>query len=295
MSDQISKRMGSGIAVAAVALCLIGVLVATVRVASEPGNMPIVEAALGLIAIGVAAMAVIVPWRTRLLRQQAVALKRQGSILEAAAFAAERLSLADGQTKGLDEALAHFGEATDASSIYVCENREDEKAGLVMSIVHEWVAAGVMPTIDVATNTDFPYANGFSHWEHELRLGHVVRSMSSDVGPGRADTDDEHPTSTLIVPISVSGAWWGFIGFDDRMTERQWGRAEVDALIVAAGTIGASIARARAVEEAIEAQERFRVLVEHVAGGRVHRRSRRGGVHPLHEPADRIARRVHGR
>jgi diguanylate cyclase (GGDEF)-like protein/PAS domain S-box-containing protein len=184
--------------------------------------------------------------------------------LRAAAFAAERLSLPDGQTAGLDEVLARFGEAARVGRVYLYENRDDPALGLVMSIAREWVAEGVEPTIDDPTNQNYPYDKGFGQWEHELGRGHVVRSVLSDVGPiERADMESENVLSTLTVPVAVGGAWWGFLGFDDGKTERPWTTAEVDALMVAAGTLGAAIGRDRAMSESIEAKERFRVLVEH--------------------------------
>jgi diguanylate cyclase (GGDEF)-like protein/PAS domain S-box-containing protein len=247
----------------AVALCVVGVVVAFTRIVGHE-HMPILVLALVLTAVGAISMAFIVPWRTRVLRDQSRALRTQGTILRAAAVAAERLSLPDGMTEGLDEVLARFGAAAEVGRVYLYENREDPDLGLLMSIVREWTAEGIEPTIDDPTNKDYPYANGFSRWEHELRLGHVVRSVLSDVGAiERADMEAENVLSTLTVPIAVGGEWWGFLGFDDGITERRWTSTEVDALMVAAGTLGAAIGRERAMSESIEAKERFRILVEH--------------------------------
>ncbi|MEO8425099.1 MAG: EAL domain-containing protein, partial [Actinomycetota bacterium] len=247
----------------ALSLCLIGVIVAIVRVVGNPTSMPVLETSLACTAVGLAAMATIVPWRTRLIRRQALALRRQQGILAATAFAAERLSLSDGRTRGLDEVLARLGDAAGVGRVYVYENREGDR-GPSMFIVREWVAEGVAPTIDATENHGYPYADGFTHWEQALRSGEAVCSLLSDVGPDeRESMRAEGALSTVSVPISVGGAWWGFLGFDDTSTERRWNSAEVDGLMVAAGTLGASIARDRASSEAHEAKERFRVLVEH--------------------------------
>jgi signal transduction histidine kinase len=47
----------------------------------------------------------------------------------------------------------------------------------------------------------------------------------------------------LEVPIFVNGKEWGAIGFDDFEKEREWTIAEVDALKIAAGVLGAAIKR----------------------------------------------------
>jgi GAF domain-containing protein len=33
-----------------------------------------------------------------------------------------------------------------------------------------------------------------------------------------------------VVPIINSGDWWGWVGFDDRATDRVWSAAEIEAL-----------------------------------------------------------------
>jgi len=52
----------------------------------------------------------------------------------------------------------------------------------------------------------------------------------------------------------VDQKWWGFIGFDECLEEREWTAATVEALRVAAGTLGALIERRRA-EEALRENE----------------------------------------
>jgi diguanylate cyclase (GGDEF)-like protein/PAS domain S-box-containing protein len=265
MRDMVQpNRSGSTALIAAVLFCLVGVAVALIWVVHLSDSTPILEVALALAAIGVAAMTVIVPKRSRLLRAQTGTLVRQGAILGAAGLAAERLGGPDGRTAGIAKALARFGEAADVDRVYLYENREDSELGVVMSIAEEWAAPGISPTIDDPENRDYPYADGFEHWERQLRSGRAVEAVLSEVGPvERADMEAEAVKATLAVPVFVGDEWWGFIGFDDVTVERRWDDIEVDALMVAAGAIGAALARERAVSEAIEAKERFRVLVEH--------------------------------
>jgi diguanylate cyclase (GGDEF)-like protein/PAS domain S-box-containing protein len=258
------NRSGSTTAAIAVVICLVGTAVAVIRVARLPGSTPILEASLAAAALGVVAMAVIVPKRSRLLRAQTAALVRQGAILRAAALAAERLAGPDGRTTGLHEALARFGEAADVDRVYLYENRDDPELGLVMSIAEEWAAPGISSTIDDPENQNYAYADGFERWERELRSGRAVEAVLSKAGPAeRADMVAEAVKATMAVPVFAGDEWWGFIGFDDALVERRWDSTEIDALMVAAGTIGAALGRERAVSEAMEAKDRFRVLVEH--------------------------------
>jgi len=69
------------------------------------------------------------------------------------------------------------------------------------------------------------------------------------------------------VPIFVEGAWWGFIGFDDCVKEREWSAAEIDALKAAASTLGAALQR-QAVEEELGASEtRYQAVIEQATDG----------------------------
>jgi len=263
MQDKRSIRSGARAANTAVVICLLGVAIAIFRVIAIPDTRPILATSLGITALGILALGVIVPRRSRLLRSQSDALARQGAILRAAASAAERFAHSEGWAEAIDESLEHLGEAAEVDRVYLYANHQDERRGLVMSISHEWAAATVPATIDDPENQNYPYAHGFSHWEAALRAGHVVASVVSDAGPiERADMEAEAVKATLAVPVFVADAWWGFIGFDDAEVERRWDESEIDALMVAAGTIGAAIGRAIALTDAADARDRFRILVE---------------------------------
>jgi PAS domain S-box-containing protein len=83
--------------------------------------------------------------------------------------------------------------------------------------------------------------------------------------PGeRAHLEPHGIRSLLLVPVSVGGAWWGYVGFDDCERERLWPPVEVDLLRAAAGTLSAAIVRERAEANLRETEERYRALAEHL-------------------------------
>jgi signal transduction histidine kinase/CheY-like chemotaxis protein len=64
------------------------------------------------------------------------------------------------------------------------------------------------------------------------------------------------------VPVIVEGSFWGFIGFADCQTDRQWTEHEESLLTLMAGSLGGAIIRV-AKEEALRASEtKFRTLYE---------------------------------
>ena len=261
--DSVIRRYVHRLAWASAVLAALGSVVALVAAGAPMESTPLLDRALVVVAAASAALVLIVPVRSRMVRRQTVEIARQEAILQAAAFAAERFLLPDGLKDGLREILQQLGQATDASRVYVYENSRDEAGRLLMSIRHEWVAEGIAPTIEDPENQDYPYANGFAHWERTLEKGIPLQAHVSEVdGVEREGMEPEEVRSRTVVPVFVAGAWWGYLGIDDCCANRGWSSAELEAMTVAAATMGAAIARERATSAVMEAEERFRVLVE---------------------------------
>ena len=68
---------------------------------------------------------------------------RHAAVVEAVAFAAERLLLATDWREAADEVLERMGLAAGVSRAYVIENHPDEQGRLLGTMRHEWCAPGV--------------------------------------------------------------------------------------------------------------------------------------------------------
>ena len=242
------------------------VLVAGVALMIGVARSPDMRRWLDVVAVVLMAasssLVIVVRGRSRTLRRQSNTLHRQEAVLRATAVAAERFAEVD-LHHAIASVLGELGEAAGASRVYVYRNELDEHGQLAMSQLHEWVARGIDPTIDDPENQRYAYEAGFDHWSSALSRGepvHTLRSQAS--GTELLDMEAESIMSCVVTPIFVSGSWWGFLGFDDCARERVWSAAELDALKVAAGTLGSAIARERARVVAAEAEQRYRTLVE---------------------------------
>ncbi|MFL5766575.1 MAG: PAS domain-containing protein [Actinomycetota bacterium] len=193
------------------------------------------------------------------------ALRRRDAVLRAVGFAAERFLRADSWTESIEEVLARLGTSADVSRVYVFENRKAPDGALLMDQTYEWCAPGISSTIEIEDNHGWPYVPDYQHYVDVLGSGGVIAGKQSDfVGADRRDLLDEQTLATAFVPIFVGGEWWGFLGFDDCVTERQWSSTELDALKAAAGTLGAVIARELAETARAELERRYRTLVEQI-------------------------------
>lgn len=172
-------------------------------------------------------------------------LARYAAILNAVNFAAEQFLRARSWREQMLQVIARLGRATRVSRVYIFENRRDEPDRHVWRQLYEWVAVGVSPQIDNPVLQEFDvHSQGFDRWIGLMEKGKLVKGKIKDFPSSeQSQLADEDIKSILCVPIFVRDAWWGFIGFDDCLTEREWSVAELDALVAAANTLGAAIER----------------------------------------------------
>jgi len=182
-------------------------------------------------------------------RVEPAALARRDAILEAVRFATERFlrNLASWD-ENIGDLLATFGRALGVSRVYIFENEIDDDGVLRCYQRHEWAAPGVSPLIDPALSTPMQFGDsGWRRWKDLLQRGVPVVGKTRDFpADEQVILRRERTRSLVVAPIFVDDAWWGFIGFDDCVQERDWSAVELDALKAAASTLGAAIGRQRA-------------------------------------------------
>ncbi|MEX0990907.1 MAG: PAS domain-containing protein [Actinomycetota bacterium] len=192
-------------------------------------------------------------------------LARRDAVSDAVAFAARRLLRATSWHDEMNGILQHLGEASEVSRAYVYENLLDDAGELASTIRFEWDAPGAPRMFDRKLNVAYPFRDGFMHWVEELGAGRVIHGPV-DERPGREKQfmNEEGVRSRAIVPVFVDAEWWGYIGLDDCVREREWSITEIDALKSAAETLGAAIHRQEADSRLQEAEQQYRALVEHI-------------------------------
>ncbi len=185
-----------------------------------------------------------------------MALLRREDILEAVGFAAERFLRTASWEEDIHEILAQLGEAAAASRAYIFANHPGADGITRTSLRYEWVAPGVTPQADNPNLQNFHWQeDGFGRWEEELSGEHLIMGHVDQFPPAEQELlRAQDIKSILVVPIFVGQEWWGLVGFDECLREREWSLAELEALKAAASILGAAFLRERA-ERALKASE----------------------------------------
>ncbi len=165
----------------------------------------------------------------------------KGILMASVSFAARRILSSAGWETVIPETLSKIGIAARVSRASVVRIRA-AGAALECVVLHQWTT----PALCQEAGAD---GRGPSCGQAELaRLlcGEVVTFDAVHLGPGSAD--EISPKSTILVPIEVSGRWFGFLGFEDCRRQREWNESERDGFRSAARMLGASMTRQRSQE-----------------------------------------------
>jgi len=191
------------------------------------------------------------------LRQEAE-LRHRNAVLSTLVQVTDRLLQDDTWEGAVDEVLERLGTVSEASRAYVFEVHRDKSAVLMCSQRFEWAAHGIEAQIDNPNLQNLPMIKGgFSRWVHLLPHGERVVGLVREFPHTEQVVLAEQGTrSMLVVPIENKGRWWGFMGFDDCVREREWTRLEIDTLQTAAHVLGSAIRAARNRRRLERAQRR---------------------------------------
>jgi PAS domain S-box-containing protein len=190
---------------------------------------------------------------------------RRDAVLEAVTFAAERLLLASDWHDAISEVLARFGVAAGVSRATIVRVDRDGRTERLVSAEAEWCAPGVPSMADHATLQGSPWLPRFARWVDAMSAGQPIIGDVDTFPPSeREDFTVQRIASLAYYPITVEGAWWGCIGFEDCDGPRAWVLSDLDGVRTAAAMLGAAITRQRQEERLRDAETRYRGVVERI-------------------------------
>ena len=171
-------------------------------------------------------------------------LARREAVLYAASRAAQRF-LSGNWRDTISDLLGDLGRGADVSRVFLFHNRLNADRQMRHFQIYEWCAADIEPHIDDTALQDFVLAEiGLERWNGELASDRIVQGVTSQLPPGERPVLEMRETrSIVVVPVTVSGQWWGCLGFEECRRDRVWEAIEVETLRLTADLTAAAIAR----------------------------------------------------
>ena len=181
----------------------------------------------------------------------------QSRLLTGIARAAEALLRDTAIENGAPNALRELGEASGAHRVYMFENHPGLSSDQILTSQRfEWCQEGITCQIHNPALQNAPFREFWPEEFELMRKGHVLGGPVRLATPTlRQALQDQGIVSFLLVPMVLDGCLFGFVGFDDCRSERDWGLDEREALKAFAATLGLVIQRQKA-QQRIEQSER---------------------------------------
>ncbi len=152
--------------------------------------------------------------------------------------------------------IEKLGKVSGASRCYVFVNSKDDSGKLLMSQVAEWCAEGVTPQINNPELQNLPYdVLGFDLYKEFQEVGYWAKIVEDLPEPAKSILQSQDIVSILLIPIMIQDEFYGFIGFDDCLSKREWSHMEIEILRSAATSISLAIESKRKQEEIIRAKD----------------------------------------
>ena len=185
------------------------------------------------------------------------ALWKRDLLLGATSHIGSLLLSAKNSEAAIADALGLVGPAVDADRVYIFENHDSISNGEhLMSQRFEWSFEGTSSVIDNEELQNLSYEIFFPGWYEELSEGNTVKGLVRDFPEQQREFfRGRNTVSMLITPIFLNSNFWGFIGFDEYHSEREWSDNEEAVLEMIGNSIGSFILRDRA--EKYLAQAKF--------------------------------------
>ena len=163
----------------------------------------------------------------------------------------------------LQNAVSHLLDISGASRIYIFKKVESGNGRLRTRRIVESCTQGVESLMhDSITNPD-SYKEWFPSWAGTLSQGHPIQGTAESFPRAERDIlEAQGIQSILVLPVVVKKQWYGFIGFDDTRTRREWDRESIRLLQIATERIGTYLEQKESVKALEESKKMYRTIFD---------------------------------
>lgn len=154
----------------------------------------------------------------------------------------------------MNEVVSVLGEAAAVDRCYVFENVLENDIPVRMHYAYEWVKQGVNAHIDDPMLQDLVWED-YADLNSILSIGQSFYTNTKDIQDlaFKEALEVQKIKSILFTPIIFDNKFWGYLGFDDCTSEREWLDMEISTLVSITANIAAFLKRVELAKE-LEAQ-----------------------------------------
>lgn len=193
-----------------------------------------------------------------LKKETEIRLHRKERMLEAIALANKELLENTNIVEAISKGIRELGLAVNADRCYLFENEfNDELNEYTTSQKFEWNSGSALPQINNPDLQNLPFSAVHDFLEpmvNNVPLNAIVSQLPE--GGLRSSLEAQDIISVLLMPIYVEDHFWGFVGFDDCQTEKEWSGSEVNLLRSLSVSISSAIAR-KTIEDDLRKSKEF--------------------------------------
>ncbi len=177
-------------------------------------------------------------------------------LIDAISFSSEKILQKKNWEENIHEVLANLGHITGVSRVYIFENNYNDHGSLVMNQRYEWTAPEIASYQHEQENQNIPYKLSSSMHKALARQEHFTARIEDLETPMQEILEKQNIRSVLLTPIFIEDAWYGFIGFDDCLEPRDWGKETILILKSIANIIGTAIQKSQS-ERSLELSRQY--------------------------------------
>jgi len=150
-----------------------------------------------------------------------------------------------------------IGKATGLNRIYIYKSCLNANDNPYLSLEYLWVDDFARKLNINKRFSDDYFEKIIPDWLNRLSAGNVLFGKTQDFIQSEKDfLESQKVKSILLAPVFIDNKFWGYIGFEDCVSERDWTSVEEHLLTTVAGTIVTAYVRKKDQDELLVAKER---------------------------------------
>jgi len=159
----------------------------------------------------------------------------------------------------IEVSITLLGEINDVSRVYLFKHDPETD---ILDNTHEWCNKGVSPQKD---NLQGLPGDHIRYWTETLKRGEIFNYPDIENIPDEGIKNLLRPQnifSILVVPVFIQANYYGFIGFDNCFSQKEWTAQDVTFLQAITRIIATAIERKQAENAISESEAKFRLVFE---------------------------------